>query len=511
MMRRLERLPSGAVLASLALVLALIFVPMSIFRLIDADEGTYLLNAKAVLLNGDLPYEDFFYPQMPLLPYVYAVWMRVFGVSWYSGRILTALFAVTLGLILYHHVVRLTAQRLFGLLALVLFASSSLLLAWLTPVKTLSLATLLGFAAYAAAFWRFPRWRYFFSGLLVGLAVDTRVYLVVIAPFLAFEILRTEPEGRRRGRQLARFAAGFGIALFPAEFLVLPDPKAFLFNIVGVHFVRSPDDYVGAFWQKADVLLDLLVFRRAEASIQFTLLSIVSVAALITALRSRERMPLCALVGLVLAVTSLIPTPSHPQYYCVVVPFLIVHVVLFVAKLSGELAATDRLAAQGLRAIFAVALVAYLLPAPFDVYRYTAWGDNVPGIFYQANAPNWTIPMVARVSRAIDEAIPRPGTVTLTWWPGYLVESKASSLPKLENPYALWISARLTVPEMDRYKFISYGELEWHIVNHTAPAAVIGNDMWGTGPFYRNLLLRNGYALTRREGVAEIYVWRAAP
>jgi hypothetical protein len=38
-------------------------------RLIDGDEGFYLLAARLVLQHKT-PYLDFFYPQAPLLPYV---------------------------------------------------------------------------------------------------------------------------------------------------------------------------------------------------------------------------------------------------------------------------------------------------------------------------------------------------------------------------------------------------------------------------------------------------------
>jgi hypothetical protein len=49
-------------------------------RTIQRDEGFYLMDARLVL-NGKAPYLDFFYPQAPLLPYVYALWMRVAGAS----------------------------------------------------------------------------------------------------------------------------------------------------------------------------------------------------------------------------------------------------------------------------------------------------------------------------------------------------------------------------------------------------------------------------------------------
>src|SRR2546427_1800992 len=60
----------------LAIFMAVVFVPMAFFRLADDDEGTYLLVSRLVM-HGQIPFHDFFYPQMFLLPYVYGAWMKL--------------------------------------------------------------------------------------------------------------------------------------------------------------------------------------------------------------------------------------------------------------------------------------------------------------------------------------------------------------------------------------------------------------------------------------------------
>ena len=52
--RRRRLLLDGGVL----LLLAAVFVPMALLRLVDADEGIYLLSAREVM-RGLLPYRDF--------------------------------------------------------------------------------------------------------------------------------------------------------------------------------------------------------------------------------------------------------------------------------------------------------------------------------------------------------------------------------------------------------------------------------------------------------------------
>jgi len=505
----LDRLRAALLVVAIGAALAAVYVPMALFRLVDADEGIYLLNAK-LALNGQLPYHDFFYPQMPLLPYVYGLWMELFGVSWYSGRLLSALLAVALGLLVYAHVARLTGSRPLGVVAASLLASSTLGLAWLSVAKTFSLATLLLFASYAVVFSSRHRWKYFFSGFLLGLAIDTRLYLVVVIPLMVIHLIRTATADR--GLHLARFSVGLIIALLPNEFFLLMDPEVYFFNILGVHAIRTPFGLVGLASQKLELLANLLGLDSTYgvSSLQFTLLLLLNVAALVATLRSKELPPLAAWIALAVMAVSLVPTPAYAQYFCVAIPFLIVNATFGWARLRDDLSGP---AGRGLRpyagALFAAFLVAYLLPAPFEVYRYTVDGDKVPGVYTRRDAPNWTIPMIRQVSRAIDEAGPAQSGPTLSWWPGYLVESSRSVLPKLENPYALWYSSSLSPLQIAKYKFISASELEWHIGHHTAPVAVVGNWMFESRPFYRNLLVSSGYLLTRRVGGAEIYAWRS--
>src|SRR2546421_6076817 len=143
-----DRARPAVVYGWLAVLLAAVFVPMSLFGLVDGDEGTYLLVSRLVA-EGQLPYHDFFYPQMFLLPYVYGAWMKLVGYSWYGARLLSAVFSVMLGLLVYRQTALVAGARAWGVLAVVLFTFSSLAFGWYPLIKTLVLPTLLLFAAYA--------------------------------------------------------------------------------------------------------------------------------------------------------------------------------------------------------------------------------------------------------------------------------------------------------------------------------------------------------------------------
>src|ERR1035441_4157694 len=111
-------------LPCVALLLGTAFITVSRVRLIDGDEGFYLLAAKLVF-QGKVLYSDFLYTQMPLLPFAYGSWMRIAGDTWNSARLLSAIFATVLGCLLYWHVTRITGSWLAGCLAALLFVSST--------------------------------------------------------------------------------------------------------------------------------------------------------------------------------------------------------------------------------------------------------------------------------------------------------------------------------------------------------------------------------------------------
>lgn len=123
------------------------FLVVARHRLIDGDEGFYLM-ASRLVFEHRVPYRDFFFTQMPLLPYVYGLWMQIAGRSWGSARIFSAILAALLGTILFACICRETRRPAVALLAVVLFTSSTLIFAWFTIVKTFALAAIFLFLAF---------------------------------------------------------------------------------------------------------------------------------------------------------------------------------------------------------------------------------------------------------------------------------------------------------------------------------------------------------------------------
>src|SRR2546422_5747736 len=144
--RRIDHVRPAVIYGLLAILMAAVFVPMSLYRIVDGDEGTYLLVSRLVA-EGQLPYHDFFYPQMFLLPYAYGAWMKLVGYSWYGARLLSAVFSVMLGLLVYRQTALVAGARAWGLLPGVVFTFSGLPLRWCPPFNTLLLPPPLVFPA----------------------------------------------------------------------------------------------------------------------------------------------------------------------------------------------------------------------------------------------------------------------------------------------------------------------------------------------------------------------------
>ena len=505
----------------LAVALAAVFVPMSIVRMADSDEGAYLIAAKLVM-QGKLLYHDFSYPQMPLLPYLYGIWMKVFGVSWYSARLLSALLAVALGLVLFRQVSVLTENRRIAIGATIAFACSGLGVVWYPAVKTFVFPTLMLFASWALLDSRAPadsRWRpamYVLSGLCLGLAVVTRIYCIVAVFPLAIEISRREP-GRHGLRHIGWFAAGLAVAFVPILPLFLIGPDTFVFNVLGHHVIRSGGlGPVGDFSQKISTVLLLLTLVGSEGatSLQFTTLLLLNAVFVVSRWIARERLPPSVGIAALLLLVSLVPTPTYTQYACMPLPFMVVNAALLVGDIRKALPldAASTVLRRKLGLVIAPLVALYALVVPVDVYRFVV-GWDVPPLL---RIDDWKLPTINRVARAIDEEVPRANPVVITWWPGYVIESKASILPHTENHLNLYYSMELSPSDIGRYNYISIFELIDHIRRHTAGLVVLGlfvfdgrpgNQVYDGKPLYRRLLADSGYVLVRRIGDTEIYRW----
>jgi hypothetical protein len=455
-------------------VQGLVFLPAVWFRFVDGDEGVYAY-ASRLALHGRVPYGDFFYEQTPLLPYVYGVWFRVTGESWYSGRLLSALLAVAVGLLLHRHVRRRLGE-LPAAVALIAYTGSALAVGYFTVIKTFALSTALLWGAYVLVA---EAGRFALGGALLGLAVDARLLFLAAVPALAVAAARA-------GR-LGRLTVGLLAALAPALVLLVLHPSAFWFDTVRYHGLKSAGGFVGDPHQKAQTVATLLGLEPTDRAIglQFLLLLLAVGAMLVTAGRGRRGAWLPLAIAASLGAASILPTPTYVQYFSVTVPFFAVG--------AGYLAAAGR--RSGWSVVAAAGLTAYVVIGAVGIRQF---GRHDPLLR----------PSVASVqqvaARVQDEA--SPGERVLSSWPGYLFGTHARAFPDYTNQFAPVAAARLSPVRARSLHVVSETELERWIRARKARLIVYRN--WvTTPPFARwDAALRDGgYNLVAEVETARIF------
>jgi len=446
---------------------ALVFGPLVAFRFLDGDEGVYAY-ASRLALHGHVPYRDFFYEQMPLLPYVYGAWIGVFGESWYSARSLSALAAAGVGALLYLHVER-RLGRWPALAATCLYALSGLVFGYFTIVKTFALASLFLFGAYVFVETRRPRW--LAAGLLVGLAVDTR--LVFAAAIPAFAVLAA----RRRG--LPSFGGGLAAGLVPSLVFLALSPHNFVFDNLRYHGEKTSHGLIGEPVQKLRTAGNLIGFGNADHAlgVQFLLLLVAAAWALWLL---RRRLPFAATVAVSLGIASFLPTPTYVQYFCVVVPYLVLLAV--------------ELAARWPRAVLA------------GLATYAAAG--AVALAHDVQTSPLLKPSIRSVERvaATAESRTQPGETVLSGWPGYLFGTHANAVSGYTNQFAPVAAAKVSSREAERVHVLSEPALE-ALIRRRVPRLVVERN-WVTSPPFADwdAALRQGrYRLVAVVETARIY------
>jgi hypothetical protein len=473
-------------------------------RFIDADEGFYLL-ASRLVFQHEMPYRDFLYTQMPLLPYVYGLWMQLVGMSWLSGRALSVFLTSAMSVLLFIQICRQMKRWAAGICGVLLFASSTLIFGWMPLAKTYGLSTVLLFSSYMIVS-RFSsdsrKWLLFCGGVLLGLSVEVRLYFAALLPvFLLWIYLSREVAIKRRA--LSYFGAGFLVAMLPAAYFLAFHRAPFLFDVIGLHAIRSDDGLIGGFGQKILTLVASVTVGYRGNGIQLGILLLVSSIAI-----RRKRLPDAARLSYWIAISlgfiSLLPTPAYGQYFCVIVPFLVVCVSCSLAELVISVGRSQRS-----RAVFLMlcGLVAYMAIPITDYTGFFVTGKNVIDDSPNERTRNWRLGTVARVSEAID-TLARPGERIVSFWPGYVFETSAFPYAGLECDSGLTFSAKLGSEQLAKYHIASRGQIETDIQSRIPRIVVVGNQEYWRKPRqpYVDALTRAGYAIDRKIDDTLIYI-----
>lgn len=412
-------------------------------RFIAPDEGFYLYAARMVQ-EGLVPYRDFFFPQAPLAPYLFAGWFSLAGRGWVEARVFSALVTVAACLVLARAAAAVYGRRV-ALWSLPVFAVCIGVQVWMPTGKNTALAALflaLSLDAFLrrssagkAAFW-------------IGLSVLTRA---TMAPAALFLLIPLSQERRVYGRQLKATLLGAAIPSAIALLFCLLDPFNFWQGNLGYHLERTgfSDRYIE---RQRWIILKGLLGAKSGVGIGGTQFLLLCIGAAIAALGARWagwRHAVLPLVASFLAVVNFLPSPTYIQYFSAV-GFVLVPPAVAGAEVLLR-ACADRFAwcSQCVLITAAVAgLCAFALLGLSDAQRFLQTGDGVPGVGKYSGS-SWRIDQMSEVARAIDAAN-LSGKPVLSGWPGYLLESRSAAFKGAENNFAFTWSQVSNMPEAEQ-------------------------------------------------------------
>lgn len=293
-------------------------------------EGFYLLAAQ--LINaGKRPYVDFFYAHPPLYPYLNAAWMRVFGETWRSAHVLSALLTgasivLVAGFVFTRF--REPAWRLAGGVAAALLMGLHLhVLRFGTVAMPYGLCLFLSVASFRLVTEAMDRPRGFlplWAGLCAGAAAAASRLAAPVGPLLFLWMVWHNRTGDRMKR-CAQFLGGAAISFLPLLWLAVQAPRQVLFDIVEYqHYYFN-----SAVPTRVLTLHNLKVFQAWLNSTQDFLLVLLAAVGLLFLrersewdARQRAEFYLCAWLtgGLGVYLASYFPT--FPHYFVLLIPFL---------------------------------------------------------------------------------------------------------------------------------------------------------------------------------------------
>jgi hypothetical protein len=461
-------------------------------RLIAQDEGFYLMAGKLVS-SGKIPYLDFFYPQAPLLPYIFAAWGKIFGFTWVSFRVLMGLVSTLLAILIYKDTKDKTNYFL-ALFSILFFSLSIMSFPWFTITKGYALSTLFLFCAYILLN---NKHAFFISGILVGLAGLIRLPLAGVAPVIVIWLYFFLKKDPHKYKKIGLFILGGLVTLLPTIYLASLNFDSFYYNNLGYHLERANLD--DKRWHVAEILFGLRSGQKSIlAQVPFFLYS--TILFFIYSLYKKQTPHLSAVIAITLLIINLKPQVVYIQYFSVIMPFIIVASINFWSKIFISLKNTfnhhDKLLTLLAMLILFLFLAFYSQRTYNDIIRYSHNGQGVIGIGDYNIAKNWKLKNISEISKFINENSSN-NDIIFSDWPGYLLETDREIINGLENHFAIDVASsalkKYNQSKLNNYKILTINQLSNIIKNKKATLVVsyLGrhkNSSW------TKLALENGYS-----------------
>jgi hypothetical protein len=472
------------------LLLAFVFL-----RLIDFDEGSYLSSAYLVKCSK-LPYLDFFFPQMPYLPYVYAL-VSSYGLSsLYYGRLISLSAGILLSILIFGFTYKLFKNEKLSLSLFFLYGFNGLVLSWHAVVKTLVFSDLFGFLSfiffvlYLSS--KEKKLKLFCAGFFVGVAFNFRLtfFLILALEGIMIFVLPPYLSVKKRIVDVFLLISGATLASGFAVYLFFKNPSAFVFGNIGFHQAWGLEVIKMTFFQK---LYTFSKFVFNPQNLFILILATVSMIWLVKKLTkklkptSEDKITLFALsISLMMIITGFLQEPTEFQYYEQALPYLLFSSVPVLSQLISQW--NDK------RLIWRGFTILYLLSAvPFIV------------VFILAVRPK-DVPFRIDKTKEVVEVVKQnspPGEKILSGWPGYVIFAQRESVPGMET-FGWAITHLLSKEEIENFRLLDRQKISDMI--SAQKVNMIIADKWFLCDFEE--LIKSNYHLVGAFEFAKIYVKR---
>jgi 4-amino-4-deoxy-L-arabinose transferase-like glycosyltransferase len=338
-------------------VVLLLLLGSGLQKPLDHDEHQFISSGVLLGKYFRLPYLDFPYFHMPNLVFIYAVLFRFSDFLLLSARVFSTLCAWLMLMLMYLNVLHLFREHKPG--TRLLFAAGSVLLVLLSPLFAYTsgkawnhdLPVLLILAAFFLFFEAVKRgnqrgW-FFASGLLVGLAIGTRLsYATTVFPFLIlFWMIPQRGKSAEQVKLALFFLLGLAASLLPSLVLFILAPRQFIFGNFGYAayntFYRQQQGFsegelsstAMSLAGKLKFLVQQVLFKPEMALLVLVFIIFLWFIHRIWKSPLRLQFALAGLLLPFLILGSLAPTPAWYQYFYPLVPFLVLALVFGIAAL----------------------------------------------------------------------------------------------------------------------------------------------------------------------------------
>lgn len=324
---------SDPIIRRLAIVHVILLLVFVFFRLMDGDEGIFLRAGQLVHL-GQIPYHDFFYMQMPYLPYL----LSHFSTMGYGGLIVCRLLAAGASFGLAYSILMVVARlgtdknipRLFY--GFIIF--NGLFLSWQTTVKTQVFSDYFGIVSFlfltrilnSAKVFQNRVFQFLAAGFFAGLALNIRLVHVLLLLSELVLVWIFLPGISKKFQSTLIILVGVMISSIGSLILFFSDPSLFWLHNVSLHNLWGSEIVVQSGLTRLMTTAKFFLYPQ-------TLILMVPVfigvrVALRTPVREWSnlvRLSMSALLVSILFSTfySLIIRPVQFQYFEQVVPYLV--------------------------------------------------------------------------------------------------------------------------------------------------------------------------------------------